>query len=51
MLNTRLTVCVVVMQSVPGWTTEICTLGWVVDAAGVFFVRRETYAAVSMKAV
>jgi hypothetical protein len=31
--------------------TEICILGCVVDAAGVFFVLRVTNAAVSMKAV
>ncbi len=30
---------------------EICTLGFVVDATGVFFVRRVTDTAVSMKAV
>jgi hypothetical protein len=30
---------------------EICTLGYVVEAAGVVFVRRVTDAAVSMKAV
>jgi hypothetical protein len=41
----------VVMGSPPGWTPEIFTLGWVVDAAGVFFVRRKMDAAVSMKAV
>jgi hypothetical protein len=41
----------VVMQSLPGWTTEICTLGCVVDATGVFFMRRVTDAAVLMKAV
>jgi hypothetical protein len=40
----------VVMRLLPGWTTEICTLGCVVDAAGVFFVRRVTDAVVSMKA-
>jgi hypothetical protein len=51
LLSSRLTACVVVMQSLPGWTMEICMLGWVVDAAGVFFVRRETEAAVLMKAV
>jgi hypothetical protein len=39
------------MRSLPGWTTEIRTLGCVVDAAGVVFVRRVTDAAVSMKAV
>ncbi len=39
------------MQSPPGWTMKICTLGCVVDAAGVVFVRRVTDAAVSMKAV
>jgi hypothetical protein len=38
------------MQSLPGWTTEICTLGCMVDAAGVVFVRRVTDAAVLMKA-
>jgi hypothetical protein len=42
---------VVVKQSLPGWATEICTLGCVVDAAGVVFVRRVTDAVVSMKAV
>jgi hypothetical protein len=39
------------MQSPSGWTMEICTLGCVVDAAGVVFVRRVTDAAVLMKAV
>jgi hypothetical protein len=39
------------MQYPPGWTAEICALGCVVDAGGVFFVRRVTDAAVSMKAV
>jgi hypothetical protein len=39
------------MQSPLGWTTEICTLVCVIDAAGVFLVSRETDAAVSMKAV
>ena len=39
------------MQSPPGWTTEICTLGCVVDAAGVVFVRRVTDAVVLMKLV
>jgi hypothetical protein len=39
------------MQSPPGWTKEICTLGCVVEATGVFFVRRVTDAAVSMTAV
>jgi hypothetical protein len=39
------------MQSPPGWTMEICTLSFVVDAVGVVFVRRVTDAAVVMKAV
>jgi hypothetical protein len=39
------------MQSLPGWTTEICTLGCVVDATRVVFVRKVTDAAVLMKAV
>jgi hypothetical protein len=39
------------MQSPPGWTTEICTLGGVVDATGVVFMRRVMDAAVSMKGV
>jgi hypothetical protein len=39
------------MQSPPGWTTESCTLGCMVDAAGVVFVRRVMDAAVSMKVV
>ncbi len=39
------------MQSPPGWTTEICTLGCMVDAAGVVFVRRVTDAEVLMKVV
>ena len=39
------------MQSLPGWMTEICTLDYVVDAAGVVFVRRVMEAAVSMKAL
>jgi hypothetical protein len=39
------------MQSPPGWTTKICTLGCVVDVAGVVFVRRVMDAAVLMKAV
>ncbi len=39
------------MQCPPGWTTEICTLGCVVDATGVVFVRRVMEAAVSMKAL
>jgi hypothetical protein len=39
------------MGSSPGWMTEICTLGCVVDAAGVVFMRRVTDAEVSMKAV
>ncbi len=40
---------VVIVQSLPGWKTEICTLGCVVDAAGVFIVRRVMDAAVSIK--
>ncbi len=51
MLRSRLAVYLVVMQSPPGWMMEICTLGWVADAAGVFFMRRKMDAAVSMKAV
>jgi hypothetical protein len=39
------------MRSLPGSTTEIFTLGCVVDAEGVFFVRRVMVAAVLMKAV
>jgi hypothetical protein len=39
------------MQSLPGWIREICTLCCVVDAAGIFFVRRVMDAAVSMKVV
>jgi hypothetical protein len=39
------------MQSLPVWMMEICTLGCVVDAAGVFLVSSETDAAVLMKAV
>jgi hypothetical protein len=39
------------MQFPPGWTTEICLLGCEVDTTEVFFVRRETDAVVSMKAV
>jgi hypothetical protein len=39
------------MQSLPGWTTEICTLGCVVDAARVFFVRRVTDAVVLIKVI
>jgi hypothetical protein len=39
------------MESPPGWTMEICTLGCVVDVAGVVFVRRVTDTAVSMKAL
>jgi hypothetical protein len=39
------------MRSPPGWTMEIRTLGCVVDAAGVVFVRRAMDAAVSMKVV
>ncbi len=39
------------MQSLPGWTMEICKLGCVVDAAGVVFERRVTNAAVLMKVV
>jgi len=39
------------MQSPSAWTTEIFTLGCVVDAARVFFMRREKDAAVMMKAV
>jgi hypothetical protein len=42
---------VVVIQSLPGWMTKICTFGCVVDAAGVVHVRRVTDAAASMKAV
>jgi hypothetical protein len=42
---------VVVMQSPPGWTMEICMLGCVVDAARVVFVRRIMDAVVLMKAV
>jgi hypothetical protein len=44
-------VLVAVMQYLPGWTMEICMLGCVVDATGVFFVRRVMDAVVSMKAV
>ncbi len=44
-------VCVVAMPSSTDWTTEIYTLGCVVDAAGVFFVRRVMDTVVSMKAV
>ncbi len=39
------------MQSLPGLTMETCTLGCVIDATGVFFVRRVANAAVLMKAV
>jgi hypothetical protein len=39
------------MQSPPSWRTEICTLGCVVDAARVVFLRRVMDAVVSMKAV
>ncbi len=51
MLSSRSTACVVGMQSLPVWMMEICTLGCVVDAAGVFLVSSETDAAVLMKAV
>jgi hypothetical protein len=51
LLSSKSTACVVDLQSLSCWTTKICMLGWVVDAAGVFFVRRETDAAVSMKKV
>jgi hypothetical protein len=43
--------CIVVMQSPPGWMTEMCTSGLGVDAARVFLVRSVTDAAVLMKAV
>jgi hypothetical protein len=43
--------CVVIMQSPPGWIMDICTLGCVVDTAGVFLVSSETDTVVSMKAV
>ncbi len=39
------------MQLPPGWTTEICTLGYAVGNAGVVSVRRVTDAEVSMKVV
>ncbi len=51
LLSSRSTACVVVMQSPPGWTMEICILGCWVDAAGVFLMRSEIDAAVLMKAV
>ncbi len=44
-------VCVVFMQSPPGWMMDICMLGCVVDAEGVFLVSSETDAAVLMMAV